>query len=369
MCNTIGIKPADKGGGVVIQDKTMYQAECLRLLSDDKNYRKLTYDPTEDLRSEIKSLVDHGETNGYISNKRQIFYATVRSVARLDSCIAELQMQRSDSFPPREIIFISVGCSTSPAWILYGARAQMMQQIERVTESGPKKIQRSPKCPEGRSVVVSGAVKGGSLIQVSISPLIHFTMAACEYFTEITFACLNDKSMEELRKWLKNEPDALDCSHAIKLFCELQGSSETWIEKQNIVQQKVKQICNCDMDRRDPLSPTVMPQADCLLLVHSVDFLAKDKKNFCDGVKNLSSLLKCGGHLIVMTTLETTFYMVGDVKFPHLCIDEGFLRNALTDSGFVIVEHHITYRKVQRLYDIMDYKGVIIVKARKERDI
>ncbi|XP_078496054.1 indolethylamine N-methyltransferase-like [Lissotriton helveticus] len=211
------------------------------------------------------------------------------------------------------------------------------------------------------------AVEGGSLIQVSIGPLIHFTIPACEYFTEITFACLQCKSMEELRKWLKNEPDAVDCSHVIKLFCELQGSSETWIEKQKMVQQKVKQVYKCDMDRRDPLFPAVLPQADCLFLVDSLVSLAKDMETFCDGLKNLSQLLKCGGHLKLMTALEATFHMVGDVKFPHLCIDEGFLRTAFTDAGYVIKEHQIINRKVQCLYDVMDYNGVIIVKACKEK--
>ncbi|XP_078496199.1 nicotinamide N-methyltransferase-like [Lissotriton helveticus] len=216
-------------------------------------------------------------------------------------------------------------------------------------------------------ILSSSAVKGGSLIQVSIGPVIHYTIPACEYFTEITFACLNDKSMEELQKWLKNDPDALDCSHVIKLFLELQGSSETWLEKQKMVQRKIINVCKCDIDRSDPLSPTVLPQADCLLLVHSVDFFAKDKKTFCDGLKNLSSLLKSRGHLIMIATLGTTFYMVGDVKFPHLCFDEEFLRNALADAGYVIEEHHNFNRKVHCLYDVMDYTGSIIFKARKER--
>ncbi|XP_078496198.1 nicotinamide N-methyltransferase-like [Lissotriton helveticus] len=218
-------------------------------------------------------------------------------------------------------------------------------------------------------ILSSSAVKGGSLIQVSMAPLIHYTIPACEYFTEITFACLNDKSMEELQKWLKNEPDTLDCSHVIKLLCELQGSSETWLEKQKMVQRKIINVCKYDIDRSDPLSPTVLPQADCLLLVHSVDFLAKDKETFYDGLKNLSPLLKSGGNLIIIAPLKSTFHMVGDVKFPHFPIDEEFLRNALTGAGYVIVDHHMYNRKTQCLYDLMDYTGVIIIKACKERDI
>ncbi|KAJ1196364.1 hypothetical protein NDU88_000235 [Pleurodeles waltl] len=215
----------------------------------------------------------------------------------------------------------------------------------------------------------SGAAKGGSLILVSIGPLIHYTIPSSEYFAEITFACLNDKSIEELQKWLKNDPDAMDCSHAIQFFCELQGSSETWIEKKNVIQQKVQNVFKCDIERSDPLSPNVLPKADCLLLVHSLEFFCESKTTFCDALKNLSSLLKPGGHLIMTIGLEATFYMVGDVKFPHLCLNEGFLRDAFTNAGFVIKEHHIYNRKMNSLYDIADYRAVMILKACKESDI
>ncbi|KAJ1196355.1 hypothetical protein NDU88_000226 [Pleurodeles waltl] len=245
------------------------------------------------------------------------------------------------------------------------------KMIERYFEQDNEFVEDSINqiFPAYLRILSSCAVKGGSLIQVSTGPLIQYTIAACEYFDEIIFACLNDKSIEELQKWLKNDPDAMDFSHAMKLFCELQGSSDTWTQKLNIVQEKVKLVCKCDMERRDPLSPTVLPQADCLLLVNSLDLLAKDKKTFCDALKNLSPLLKSGGHLIMVAALEATFYMMGDVKFPYLFLDEALLRNTLKDAGYVIEDHHIYNRKAQCLYDVMDYTSVTILKACKERDI
>ena len=50
---TIIIKPADKGGAIVIQDKIDYINECQRQLSNETHYRKLTYDPTEELNNKI----------------------------------------------------------------------------------------------------------------------------------------------------------------------------------------------------------------------------------------------------------------------------------------------------------------------------
>ena len=54
----IVIKPADKGGAVVIQDRESYIKEGLRQLSDVNFYRKTTSDLTKTHHDEIVSILD-----------------------------------------------------------------------------------------------------------------------------------------------------------------------------------------------------------------------------------------------------------------------------------------------------------------------
>ena len=49
----IVIKLADKGGAIVIQDKTNYIVECQHQLSNETHYQELDYDPTTDLNNKI----------------------------------------------------------------------------------------------------------------------------------------------------------------------------------------------------------------------------------------------------------------------------------------------------------------------------
>ena len=49
----IVIKPVDKGGAIVIQDKTKYIAECQCQLSNETHYQKLDHDPTTELNNKI----------------------------------------------------------------------------------------------------------------------------------------------------------------------------------------------------------------------------------------------------------------------------------------------------------------------------
>ncbi|XP_053567994.1 homeobox protein 2-like [Bombina bombina] len=47
------IKPADKGGGIVVLDKTDYYAECTRILSDQDTYEVLRNNPVAQFKEEI----------------------------------------------------------------------------------------------------------------------------------------------------------------------------------------------------------------------------------------------------------------------------------------------------------------------------
>ncbi|XP_078496158.1 nicotinamide N-methyltransferase-like [Lissotriton helveticus] len=215
----------------------------------------------------------------------------------------------------------------------------------------------------------SGQVKGDSLIVLSIGPFVYDPLPICEYFNEITFACADDKSIQEVQKWWKNEPDAMDFSSIMEWICDLQGSGEKWTEKQQIMQRNIKRVLKFDIMSCNPFSPIIHPQADCLLLAHCVEHFVTDKKSYCKALENVSSLIKPGGHLILFTIFYATFFMCGDFKFPLFCLDEDIMKDALKGAGFVIEEKYINPRKTETLYSITDYKYFVILKARKEHTI
>ncbi|CAH2284888.1 Hypothetical predicted protein, partial [Pelobates cultripes] len=55
--HAITIKPADKGGAVVIMNTQDYIKEGDMQLSDDKYYRKLNEDPTKEYTSQLRELI------------------------------------------------------------------------------------------------------------------------------------------------------------------------------------------------------------------------------------------------------------------------------------------------------------------------
>lgn len=54
------IRPTNKGGGIVVLDKTDYVSEMHRILSDHDTYRELPHDPTFKFKQELITLVQKG---------------------------------------------------------------------------------------------------------------------------------------------------------------------------------------------------------------------------------------------------------------------------------------------------------------------
>ena len=61
------IKPADKGGGIVLQNRDDYTSEILQQLNNTEHYIRLPKDPTSDIQSEIQKLTSAGRDSGFLS--------------------------------------------------------------------------------------------------------------------------------------------------------------------------------------------------------------------------------------------------------------------------------------------------------------
>lgn len=67
------IKSADKGGGIVVQDRTDYVSEALRLLSDTNTYIKLSTDPLPRFTSEATVLITNALKDHIITPQEASF--------------------------------------------------------------------------------------------------------------------------------------------------------------------------------------------------------------------------------------------------------------------------------------------------------
>lgn len=238
----------------------------------------------------------------------------------------------------------------------------------------------SPQCPFAEDTVVQGledlqraftmcGVEGDLLIGIHNSPTVNHYIAASKRFKKIIATTYSQRCLQHLEKWLKNDPGAHDCSLTFKYACKLEGDSENWMEHQETLRRKIKYIVEHDVSKSNPLDPHVFPQADCLLTEYCLEMTCFEKDAYCNALKNISSLLKKGGHLVMVGCTGCTFHVVGSFKFQALCIEEEFLRKAISDAGYAITLLEFKPRTDQSLYSVTDATGRYFLVACKEKEV
>ncbi|XP_068935796.1 nicotinamide N-methyltransferase-like [Petaurus breviceps papuanus] len=194
----------------------------------------------------------------------------------------------------------------------------------------------------------SGRVKGDLLIDIGTGPTIYQLLSACEFFKEIVVTDYTDQNLKELNSWLKKDLEAFDWSPVVKYVCELEGDREKWAEKEERLRQKVKQVLKCDVTQSHPLGPVSLPPADCLLTALCLDAACEDLPTYQQALKNLSSLLKPGGFLVFIDALKSSYYMIGDQRFPSLSLTQEAVEDAVGKAGFRIQEFEIIPQSYSR---------------------
>ncbi|XP_070808451.1 nicotinamide N-methyltransferase-like [Pituophis catenifer annectens] len=186
-----------------------------------------------------------------------------------------------------------------------------------------------------RAFTIDG-IKGDTLIDIGTGPTIHQFLSACESFREIIASDYIVQNWEEVQQWLKKEPGAFDWTPIVKYVCELEGDREKWPEKEEKVRRAIKRYLKCDVTQPNPFAPLVLPPADCLLSSLCFDAACKDIPMYRLAFRNISSLLKPGGHLLFNSSLEGHYYTVGQQRFSVLYLEKEVIEEAVRQAGFVI---------------------------------
>ncbi|KAG8453315.1 hypothetical protein GDO86_000089 [Hymenochirus boettgeri] len=212
----------------------------------------------------------------------------------------------------------------------------------------------------------SGQIKGDHLIDLSAGPIIFPLIPIFEYFKEITILKCYDSCVKELKKWIQSDEDAFDWHVAFKYMMELEGNSEGWEAKEEKLKKSINHVLKCDLSKESLVDTDLVPTADCLFTAWILDVVSEDKTSYRQNLKKISSLIKPGGHLVMIADINTSWILVSGHKFHVLSYDEVFLKNALKDEGYSIKCYETVEREVDT--DICDYKKVVFVIAYKERE-
>ncbi|KAG9464203.1 hypothetical protein GDO78_020318 [Eleutherodactylus coqui] len=212
--------------------------------------------------------------------------------------------------------------------------------------------------------IFTGHIKGEILIDLSIGPMIHHLYAACEFFKHIIVLKASDRCIMELKRWLDMRTGAFHWGHATQIHVDTEEHRDQLQDKEEKMRSAVQHVIKCDFEKENIIEPLDLPPADCIISAGLLEVISKDHDDCKRYLRKFSRLLKPGGHLILMASLNATYFKVGKDTFHVLRYDDDFARKALVGEGFVIDCCKVKETKV--VSELNDYKGIILIAAHKK---
>ncbi|KAM5163693.1 nicotinamide N-methyltransferase-like [Mantella aurantiaca] len=80
-------------------------------------------------------------------------------------------------------------------------------------------------------------------------------------------------------------------------------------------------------------------------------------------LEKISKLLKPGGYLILISSIDATYITAGGERFHVLPVDEAFVKNTLNKLGLVI--DYCAVQRRRNVSDLTDYKAVMFTVSIK----
>uniref|UniRef100_A0A8B9ZVB7 Phenylethanolamine N-methyltransferase n=1 Tax=Anas zonorhyncha TaxID=75864 RepID=A0A8B9ZVB7_9AVES len=132
-----------------------------------------------------------------------------------------------------------------------------------------------------------------------------------------------------------------DCVVPWKLRCLAETFAsgegvEPWQEKERRLRGRLRRILPIDVHRPDPLGSPLRPPADALLSAFCLEAVSPDRATFARALGHVGSLLRPGGHAVLLGALGESFYLAGAARLPVVPLAEDDVRGALAGAGFVL---------------------------------
>lgn len=132
----IVIKSADKGGGIVVQNRDDYIAEAYRLLSDKTTYTKLPKDPTNEFALEASHVVQSALTSGVITKMEASFF--LKNFYQVPYFYHLPKVHKNLTSPPgRPIVAAMDSVSTGLSQYIDLYLQPIVQQLQSFIRDGP----------------------------------------------------------------------------------------------------------------------------------------------------------------------------------------------------------------------------------------
>lgn len=199
---------------------------------------------------------------------------------------------------------------------------------------------------------VDGKLKGEQLLDLGSGPVVYPVVTASRWFDKIYLSDFYRSNVKFLQKWRQGEKESVYMKSIMEHFAQKEEDSVSWEALNKRVSEKVKGIVECDVNTPNPISGTVIEEFkfDVITCSLCLQVATLTFESFGKALKNISTLLKPGGHIVIVDVLDQTFYGLGENKFQALCLTMEELQSTIQSSGYTILGINTTTSNVDPTY-------------------
>lgn len=201
------------------------------------------------------------------------------------------------------------------------------------------------------------------LLEFGGGPTIYQLISASAKVDNIIFSEYSYKNRKEVKKWLENPTKAFNWDKYFEYVLKLEKKI---VNKQNLtliknrLRVRIKKIIKCDAYKGNPLTPLNFRKFGVVSVCFCPESATGNEDTYFLFMKNISSLLRREGLLVMVLLKNAKYYKVGNLRFPAFPVDEGYVTNLLKGLGYkniktesIEAEHH------------QGYEGMIFLTANK----
>ncbi|XP_033759344.1 indolethylamine N-methyltransferase-like [Pecten maximus] len=183
----------------------------------------------------------------------------------------------------------------------------------------------------------SGAVRGHNLLDVGTGPTIRTILSSCGHVDNIYLSDVNKQSRDLLNDWWKSEQTSEQ--ELTDYVLKKENARNSIEERQQMMKTKIRGILPIDVRSGNPLGNGNHPlQFDVITTSLCLESASQTLEEYHKNVQNVASLLKVGGHLIVLGAFNIPHYDVGHFKFQCVPLSQNSIGQIYTECGFDIVK-------------------------------
>ncbi|XP_026171964.1 phenylethanolamine N-methyltransferase-like [Mastacembelus armatus] len=215
-----------------------------------------------------------------------------------------------------------------------------------------------------------GDINGELLVDIGSGPTLYQVMSGCEVFNKVILTDFLEANRQELRRWVQDEgSSSLDWTPYLQHVCKLEGRGPSaWTEKAAKLRKAITHILPIDVHCPQPMDPCALPSAgaDCLVSTFCLESVSPDLPAFTRALGHIGTLLRPGGHLLLIGALEESFYLGGPgVKIPVVPLNQAQVCHSLKEKGYTLIRLEVYTLPQDMRVGVDDVTGVFFVKAKK----